>query len=235
MNKLFRFLQLVVTSGLLFTSVDAVAAASIERDVAQAMTWRFVGPMRGGRVSSVVGHPSNKAVFYAGYTGGGVWKTPDGGNNWINISDGQIKKGSIGAIDISQTDPNILYVGTGEHALRGDVSHGDGVYKSTDGGDTWVNVGLEDTRQISRVIIHPTNPDIEYVAAIGHFTGPNRERGVFRTDDGGETWKHILFQDEDAGAVDLEMDRNRPNILFAATWEVRRFPWGIRSGGAGSR
>jgi len=225
----------VVTSGLLFTSVDAVAAASIERDVAQAMTWRFVGPMRGGRVSSVVGHPSNKAVFYAGYTGGGVWKTPDGGNNWINISDGQIKKGSIGAIDISQTDPNILYVGTGEHALRGDVSHGDGVYKSTDGGDTWVNVGLEDTRQISRVIIHPTNPDIVYVAAIGHFTGPNRERGVFRTDDGGETWKHILFQDEDAGAVDLEMDRNRPNILFAATWEVRRFPWGIRSGGAGSR
>ena len=221
--------------GVVASLSGLAGATTLESDVEQALKWRHVGPMRGGRVNGVVGHPTNKTVFYAGYTGGGVWKTPDGGNNWINISDGYIRKGSIGAIDISQTDPNILYVGTGEHALRGDVSHGDGVYKSTDGGDTWTNVGLEDTRQIARVIIHPTNPEIVYVAAIGHFTGPNKQRGVFRTDDGGKTWKHILFQDEAAGAIDLEMDRKRPNILFAATWEVRRFPWGIRSGGEGSR
>ena len=132
-------------------------------------------------------------------------------------------------------NPEVLYVGTGEHALRGDVSHGDGVYKSTDGGDTWINVGLRDTRQIARVVIHPENSDIVYVAAIGHFTGPNRERGVFRTSDGGKTWEHILYQDDNSGAIDLVMDRNRPDILYAATWKVRRFPWGIRSGGAGSR
>jgi photosystem II stability/assembly factor-like uncharacterized protein len=215
--------------------MDAVTAASVERDVAQAMTWRFVGPMRAGRVNGVVGHPTNRTVFYGAFTGGGVWKTPDGGNNWINISDGQIFKGSVGAIDIAQSNPDILYVGTGEHALRGDVSHGDGVYKSTDGGDTWINVGLRDTRQIARVVIHPEDPDTVYVAAIGHFAGPNRERGVFKTTDGGKTWEHILYQDEDSGAIDLVMDRNRPDILYAATWEVRRFPWGIRSGGAGSR
>jgi photosystem II stability/assembly factor-like uncharacterized protein len=215
--------------------MDAVTAVSVERDVAQAMTWRFVGPMRAGRVNGVVGHPTKKTVFYGAFTGGGVWKTPDGGNNWINISDGQIFKGSVGAIDISRSNPDVLYVGTGEHALRGDVSHGDGVYKSTDGGDTWVNVGLRDTRQIARVVIHPEDSDTVYVAAIGHFAGPNRERGVFKTTDGGKTWEHILYQDEDSGAIDLVMDRNRPDILYAATWEVRRFPWGIRSGGAGSR
>ena len=230
-----RLLPLSIFAILSITPVDAVTAGSIERDAAQALKWRFVGPMRAGRVNAVVGHPTNKTVFYAGYTGGGVWKTVDGGSNWINLSDGYIRKGSIGAIDISRTDPNVLYVGTGEHALRGDVSHGDGVYKSTDGGDTWVNVGLSDTRQISRVIIHPEDPDIVYVAAIGHFAGPNRERGVFRTTDGGESWEHILFQDEDSGAIDLEMDRKRPNVMYAATWEVRRFPWGIRSGGEGSR
>ena len=216
-------------------TVAAQLPATIGDDVAQALTWRFVGPMRGGRVNGVVGHPTKPTVFYAGYTGGGVWMTPDAGGSWVNLSDGQIMKGSIGAIDISQTDPSILYVGTGEHALRGDVSHGDGVYKTTDGGQTWSNVGLRDSRQIARVIIHPDDPDTVYVAAIGHFAGPNRERGVFRTRDGGETWEHILFQDENAGAIDLEMDRKRPNILYAATWEVRRYPWGIRSGGEGSR
>ena len=181
MNYIIRILQLVIASGLVIVSADAVTAASVERDVEQAMTWRFVGPMRAGRVNGVVGHPTDKTVFYAAYTGGGVWKTMDAGNNWINLSDGQILKGSVGAIDISQSNPEILYAGTGEHALRGDVSHGDGVYKSTDGGDTWVNVGLRNTRQIARVIIHPAIPDIVYVAAIGHFTGPNPERGVFKT------------------------------------------------------
>lgn len=222
----------VAVSGL----CSGTQAAEVSNDAAfQGLEWRFVGPMRGGRVNAVVGHPTNKNVFYAGYTGGGVWMTEDSGNNWVNLSDGYIKTGSIGAIDISRTNPDILYVGTGEHALRGDVSHGDGVYKSTDGGKTWTNVGLKDTRQIARVIIHPTNPDIVYVGAIGHFTGPNEERGVFRTKDGGATWEKILYQDENAGVIDLEMDRKRPNLLYAATWEVRRYPWGIRSGGEGSK
>ena len=211
------------------------ALAADDRHQLAALKWRFVGPMIGGRVNAVVGHPTNKAVFYAGYTGGGVWMTPDAGSNWINISDGYFKTGSIGAIDISRTDPDILYVGTGEHALRGDVSHGDGVYKSTDGGKSWSNVGLKETRQIPRIIIHPTDPDIVYVAALGHFAGPNPERGVFRTTDGGATWQRVLFQDEDSGVVDLIMDRKNPELLYAATWEVRRFPWGIRSGGEGSR
>ena len=211
------------------------ALAADDQHRLAALKWRFVGPMIGGRVNAVVGHPTNKAVFYAGYTGGGVWMTPDAGSNWINISDGYFKTGSIGAIDISRTDPGILYVGTGEHALRGDVSHGDGVYKSTDGGKSWSNVGLKETRQIPRIIIHPTDPDIVYVAALGHFAGPNPERGVFRTTDGGATWQRVLFQDEDSGVVDLIMDRKNPELLYAATWEVRRFPWGIRSGGEGSR
>ena len=211
------------------------ALAADDQHRLAALKWRFVGPMIGGRVNAVVGHPTNKAVFYAGYTGGGVWMTPDAGSNWINISDGYFKTGSIGAIDISRTDPDILYVGTGEHALRGDVSHGDGVYKSTDGGKSWSNVGLKETRQIPRIIIHPTDPDIVYVAALGHFAGPNPERGVFRTTDGGATWQRVLFQDEDSGVVDLIMDRKNPELLYAATWEVRRFPWGIRSGGEGSR
>ncbi len=237
---LAKTVRLCFRVSLLFAAVSVLSAntgasETPSGDAFQALKWRFVGPMQGGRVNAVVGHPTNKYVFYAGYTGGGVWMTPDAGNNWINISDGYIKKGSIGAIDISPTDPDVVYVGTGEHALRGDVSHGDGVYKSTDGGKTWTNVGLGDTRQIARVIIHPTDPDIVYVAAIGHFAGPNEERGVFRTKDGGATWEKILYESENAGAVDLEMDRKRPHLLYAATWEVRRYPWGIRSGGEGSK
>ena len=178
------FMALAV-SGLCFGPQAAEASGNT---TFYGLKWRFVGPMSGGRVNAVVGHPTNKNVFYAGYTGGGVWKTEDAGNNWINLSDGYIKTGSIGAIDISRTNPDILYVGTGEHALRGDVSHGDGVYKSIDGGKTWTNVGLKDTRQIALIIIHPTNPEIVYVGAIGHFAGPNEERGVFRSMDGGATW-----------------------------------------------
>jgi photosystem II stability/assembly factor-like uncharacterized protein len=233
-----RIQRLILLSAVVLAGVPVRAAEKANAPGARplrALQWRFVGPMRGGRVNAVVGHPANKNVFYAGYTGGGVWKTEDVGSNWVNLSDGQIRTGSIGAIDISRSHPEILYVGTGEHALRGDVSHGDGVYKSSDGGKSWVNVGLKDTRQIARVIIHPANPDIVYVAAVGHFAGPNTERGVFRTKNGGDTWQKVLYQDENAGVIDLEMDRERPHLLYAATWDVRRYPWGIRSGGEGSR
>lgn len=218
--------------------IAAILAASIGDAFAGfdgTLSWRFVGPMLGGRVNAVVGHPDERAVAYAGYTGGGVWKTTNAGGDWFNVSDGYFRTGSVGAIGISRSDPEILYVGTGEHALRGDVSHGDGVYKTTDGGKSWTHLGLVETRQISRVIVHPRNPNIVYVAALGHFAGPNPERGVYRTKDGGETWERILFQDDDSGVIDLEMDRSRPDLMYAATWEVRRFPWGIRSGGEGSR
>jgi len=235
MYPIYRLLTMKLLLAMALAYSSPASAEFSESQDLDTLSWRFVGPMIGGRVNAVVGHPTKLTVAYAGYTGGGVWMTTDAGSSWQNISDGYIRTGSIGAIDISPSNPDILYVGTGEHALRGDVSHGDGVYKSTDGGATWTHVGLTETRQISRVIIHPTDPDTVYVGAIGHFAGPNPERGVYRTQDGGKTWKQVLFQDERSGVIDLEMDRERPEFMYAATWEVQRFPWGIWSGGEGSR
>ncbi|MEM8936092.1 MAG: glycosyl hydrolase [Pseudomonadota bacterium] len=217
-----------------FSSVLASAPADDEHQY-QGMEWRFAGPNRGGRVNAVVGHPTESMTFYAGYTGGGIWKTEDGGVSWRNLSDGFFNVGSIGAIAVSESNPSILYAGTGEHALRGDISHGDGVYKSVDGGETWVNIGLKNTRQIAEILVHPQDPDTVYVAALGHFAGPNEERGVFRSRDGGAKWERILFVSIDAGAIEIELSRSDPSLLFAATWDVRRFPWGIRSAGNDSR
>jgi photosystem II stability/assembly factor-like uncharacterized protein len=200
----------------------------------QAMQWRLIGPFRGGRVTAVAGVPSQPMTFYMGATGGGVWKTEDGGLTWRNVSDGYFKTGSIGAIAVAESDPNVIYVGTGEACPRGNVSHGDGVYKSTDGGRTWVNVGLRDTRHIARIRIHPQNPDLVYVAALGHVFGPNEERGIFRSRDGGKTWEKILYVDEKTGAIDLAMDPTNPRILYAAFWQVLRQPWTLISGGPGS-
>lgn len=239
-KNLFRTLLAVLSAGFLTSMMHVSYAEKFENkertrlEILEKLDWRFVGPWRGGRVNAVVGHPSDKRRFLAGYTGGGVWETVDGGVKWRNLSDGQIKVGSIGAIDISASDPDIIYVGTGEQALRGDVSHGDGVYKSVDGGKTWTNVGLRNTRQIARIIVHPTDPNTVYVAALGHFTGPNSERGVFRSTDGGTTWERLLFVDENTGAVGLALDYTNPERLVAAMWDVRRFPWGIRSAGKGS-
>ena len=200
----------------------------------KALKWRCIGPYRGGRVVAVAGDPSNPLVFYFGATGGGVWKTENGGITWKNISDGFFKTGSVGAIAVSEADPNVIYVGMGESCPRGNISHGDGVYKSTDGGKTWQHMGLEDTRHIAKIRIHPKNPDIVYVAALGHIFGPNRERGIYRSIDGGKTWEKILFRSEKAGAIDLAMDPNNPRILYAAFWEVQRYPWGFKSGGPDS-
>lgn len=216
-----------------FLIVQPVRAA--EQSSFEGLEWRFTGPMRGGRVNAVAGHPDDKNTFYAGYTGGGVWKSDDAGVTWRNVSDGYFGVGSVGALAIAESEPDIVYAGTGEHALRGDISHGDGVYKSLDGGETWRNVGLAGTRQIAEIIVHPANPDVVYVAALGSFTGPNEERGVYRSTDGGETWARILFVSPDAGAIEIEMDRINPEIMFAASWDVRRFPWGIRSAGVDSR
>ena len=174
-------------------------------------------------------------VFYFGGTGGGVWKTMDGGINWEPITDGSVfGTGSVGAIGLSDSDPNTIYVGMGESPIRGNVSHGDGVYKSTDGGKTWKHIGLEDTRQISRIRVHPKNPDIVYVAAQGHVWAPNEQRGVFRSKDGGKTWQKVLFRSDKAGACDLIIDPTNSNVVYAAFWEVYRKPWTLESGGPGS-
>jgi photosystem II stability/assembly factor-like uncharacterized protein len=200
----------------------------------RALEWRLIGPHRGGRVVAVAGDPSQPQVFYFGSTGGGVWKTTDGGLYWENVSDGFFKRASVGAIAVAPSDPNVIYVGMGETCIRNNVSHGDGVYKSTDGGKTWIHLGLADTRHIAKVRIHPQNPDLVYVAALGHAHGPNAERGVYRSRDGGKSWEQILFRSEDAGAIDLVIDPHNPRILYAAFWEARRLPHTLISGGTGS-
>jgi photosystem II stability/assembly factor-like uncharacterized protein len=200
----------------------------------KAMKWRCIGPYRGGRVTAVAGVPSQPYTYYFGATGGGVWKTEDGGLNWKPVSDGFFKTGSVGAIAVSEWDPNIVYVGMGEVPMRGNVSHGDGMYKSDDAAKTWKHIGLSDTSQISRVRIHPQNPDIVYVAALGHVYGPNEQRGVFRSKDGGKTWEKVLYRDNKAGAVDLVLVPSNPRIMYAALWEFYRTPYSLSSGGPGS-
>ncbi len=204
-------------------------------DLIKALQYRSIGPYRGGRSAAVAGVPSQPFVYYYGATGGGVWKTTDGGINWDSVSDGSVfGTGSVGAIAVADSDPNTIYVGMGESPIRGNVSHGDGVYKSNDAGKTWKRVGLEDTRQIPRIRIHPKNPDLVYVAALGHVWGPNEQRGVFRSKDGGKTWEKILSRGNKAGAIDLILDPSNPNTIYAGFWEVYRKPWTLESGGPGS-
>lgn len=200
----------------------------------KSLEWRSIGPYRGGRVTAVAGVAFQPNVYYFGATGGGVWKTTDGGINWQPISDGYFGTGSVGAIGICEGDPNAVYVGMGESPIRGNVSHGDGVYKSTDAGKTWKHSGLADTRHIGRVRVHPRNPDLVYVAALGHTFGPNDQRGVFRSKDGGKTWERILSRGDKAGAIDLILDPTNPNVLYAGFWEVFRTPYSLESGGPGS-
>ena len=204
-------------------------------DPLKALQYRSIGPYRGGRSAAVTGVPSQPFVFYYGATGGGVWKTTDGGINWESVSDGSVfGTGSVGAIAVADSDPNTVYVGMGESPIRGNVSHGDGVYKSNDAGKTWKRIGLEDTRQVARIRVHPKNPDLVYVAALGHVWGPSEQRGVFRSKDGGKTWEKVLSRGNKAGAIDLILDPSNPNIIYAGFWEVYRKPWTLESGGPGS-
>ena len=201
-----------------------------------ALNWRNIGPWRGGRANAVAGVPAQPMLYFAGYTGGGLWRTDDAGISWRNISDGFFKSSSIGAIAVAPSDANVLYVGTGEHAVRGQSStYGDGVYRSTDQGRTWMNVGLAATRQISAVRIHPNDPDVVYVAAQGDRWKGTAERGIYRTRDGGKNWSLVLKgENASSGASDLSMDATNPRILYAAFWDAQRTPWQVRSGGAGS-
>ena len=196
----------------------------------EALEYRLIGPYRGGRVTAVAGVPMRPFTFYMGTTGGGVWETHDAGETWENISDDFLEVASIGAIDVSLSDPNVIYVGTGSACPRGNISVGDGVYKSTDAGKTWTHVGLREAGQIGRVRIHPSNPDLVYVAALGHIFGPNPERGVFRTKDGGKSWEKVLFISEETGAVDLSMNPANPRQIYAAMWRAERKPWTLIDG-----
>lgn len=199
----------------------------------KGMEWREVGPYRGGRSAAVAGIPQQVDTYYFGSTGGGVWKTDDAGAHWQNVSDGFFG-GSIGAIAVSEWDPNVVYVGTGEKTVRGNVSHGNGIWKSLDAGRSWQHVGLPDSRHIPRIRVHPRNSDWVYAAALGHLYGPNEQRGVFRSTDGGENWERVLYVDENVGAVDLVLDPTNPRILYASTWRVIRRPYSLESGGEGS-
>ena len=201
----------------------------------KGLEWRCIGPYRGGRSNAIAGVIGDDKTYYAGYTGGGVWKTTDGGISWFNLSDGYFSVGSIGDIAVSESDPNVVYVGTGEHAVRGVMtSFGDGVYKSTDAGKTWSHIGLDGTRHIANVVVHPADDQIVYIGAQGAVHGPSAERGVYKSIDGGKTWRKTLFINDSTGVSSLVMDLTNPRILYAATWEHRRYPWKVVSGGKGS-
>ncbi|MEY2704482.1 MAG: hypothetical protein RL407_544 [Bacteroidota bacterium] len=220
---------------LFYVLLYSVSAYSQTYDQSLPIKYRNIGPFRGGRSVAATGVVQDPLSYYFGTTGGGLWKTSDAGQHWTNISDGFFQTGSVGAVAVSESNPNIIYVGMGEHAPRGVMtSYGDGMYKSTDAGKTWKKIGLDKTQHISRIQIHPQNPDMVYVAAQGALYGPNEDRGVYKSVDGGLTWEKILFVDAMSGAVELSMDMNYPEILYAAMWEHQRFPWQVKSGGPGS-
>jgi photosystem II stability/assembly factor-like uncharacterized protein len=212
---------------------DAAESSKPEEKAFKGMKYRLIGPFRGGRSLTAAGIPGDPTTYYFGATGGGVWKSTDGAETWSSVFD---KEGTsaIGSIAVANSNHNVVYVGTGEACIRGNISHGDGVYKTLDGGKTWKNTGLRDSRAIGKVIVNPTNPDIVFVAALGHPYGPNAERGIFRTTDGGKTWEKVLYKDENTGGIDVAFDPHNPNILFAALWQARRTSWGMSSGGPGS-
>ena len=224
----------IIFSFLLSFIITTSFAQTID-SIFNSVKYRNIGPFRGGRsvaASGVIGDPM---TYYMGNTGGGLWKTEDGGQLWKNISDGYFKTSSIGAVAVSESDPNIIYVGMGEHAPRAVMtSYGDGVYKSTDAGKTWKNIGLKNTQHISRVVIHPKNPNIVFVAAQGALYGPNKERGIFKSVDGGVTWNKILYVNDLTGCSELSMDYSNPLVMYAAMWEHQRLPWKVISGGPGS-
>ncbi len=235
MKKLLTLLITVCLFQVSVVDVSLLAQSPSDPDQAlfDSLQFRSIGPFRGGRSAAVTGVADNPMLYYMGATGGGVWKTEDAGSSWRNISDGFFG-GSIGAVAVAPSNPNVLYVGGGEVTVRGNVSHGYGMWRSSDAGKTWKKIGLEDSHHIPRVRVHPNDPDTVFVAAMGHLYGPNQQRGVFKSTDGGENWKRVLFANEEAGAVDLIIDPNNADTLYAATWKILRTPYSLESGGEGS-
>lgn len=246
MRKIFSLLVLIFFTLQIFAQQKpgkkkatepllSLSSTDISDSAFRNLKWRNIGPFRGGRSVAVTGVVNDPITYYMGTTGGGVWKTTDAGNTWQNISDGYFKTGSVGAVAVCESDPNVIYVGMGEHAVRGVMtSYGDGVYKSVDAGKTWKKMGLDLTRHIANICINPANPDIVYIAGQGALYGPGEDRGVYKSVDGGTTWKKVLYVDEHTGCADLSMDMSNPRILYAAMWDHQRTPWEIKSGGKGS-
>ena len=228
MRNTIRIAKNVIALAFFFacTEMPAQSASSVDSlRIFKGMNWRNIGPNRGGRSLGIAGSAKRKLEYYFGAVGGGLWKTTDGGFSWLPVTDGQITSSSVGAVAVSASNPDIVYIGTGETELRGNIMQGDGVYKSTDAGKTWKNTGLKNTQSISRVCIHPTNPDIVYVSALGHAFGANEDRGVFKTTDGGKNWKKILYKGDKAGAEDLVIDAQNPETIYATIWQVYRTPY----------
>jgi len=217
-----------------FTANALAQAPTVEPSLLDAYRWRSIGPDRGGRSIAVSGVKGRPLEAYFGAVGGGLWKTTDAGNNWVPVTDGQITSSSVGAVAVSDSNPDVVYIGMGENCIRGNIMPGDGVYKSIDGGQKWSHVGFRNSDAISKIRIHPTNPDIVFVASFGLYYGPSEERGVFKSTDGGKTWKRTLFKDARSGAVDIVIDANNPNVLYAALWEAYRIEYQMSSGGPGS-
>ncbi len=209
-------------------------AQQYDASLYDALEWTDVGPPRGGRSTGVAGSAARPMEYYFGATGGGLWKTTDGGTTWRPVTDGQITSASVGAVGVCEADPDVVYIGTGETQLRGNIQQGDGVYKSTDAGQTWTHIGLAATQNVARIRVHPEDCDQVWVAAFGVHSAPNPERGIYKSSDGGESWRLVLFRDERTGGVDLSMDPGNPNVMYAALWEAWRKSWGMSSGGPGS-
>ncbi|MCA6407437.1 MAG: glycosyl hydrolase, partial [Cytophagales bacterium] len=234
MQKTYYVLIFLLAGGIVLAQKkEAKTTLTFDEKLYSALEWRSIGPYRGGRSAAVTGVPGKPNLFYMGATGGGVWRTNDAGNTWTNISDGFFGS-SIGSVAVSEWDNNVIYVGQGEGTIRGNVSYGHGMWKSTDAGKTWTFVGLKESKHIPRIRIHPKNPDLVYAAVLGDLFKSSEERGVYRSDDGGKNWKRILFANANAGAVDLCMDPNNPRILYASMWRARRTPYSMESGGEGS-
>ena len=208
--------------------------AAIDSVILKSLRWRSIGPDRGGRSIAVSGVRGRPKEAYFGAVGGGLWKTIDGGDSWTPVTDNQVKSSSVGAVAVSETNPDIVYIGMGETCIRGNIMSGDGVYKSTDAGKTWTHVGFGEKQNIAKIRIHPTNPEIVFVAAFGNMSAPNDERGVYKTSDGGKTWRRVLFRDNKTAAIDISIDRTNPNVMYAALWEAFRMEYTMSSGGPGS-
>jgi photosystem II stability/assembly factor-like uncharacterized protein len=233
MTRFYTLFSSALLISFSFFFSETISAQTYDENLYNALEYRLIGPFRGGRSAAVTGVPNKPNLFYFGATGGGVWRTKNGGRTWENISDGFFG-GSIGAIEVAEDDPNVIYVGGGEKTVRGNVSSGYGMWKTEDAGKTWKQVGLEKGRHIPRITTHPKNHQIVYAAVLGDIYKPTQERGVYKSTDGGKTWNRTLFANENAGAVDLILDPNNPRILYASTWNVRRTPYSLSSGGDGS-
>ena len=230
-----RFLPAILTVLSLFSPLAAYAAATPAQQLMSKLEWRSIGPYIGGRVVAIAAVPGRN-LFYMGGVQGGIWKSTNYGQNWVNISDGKLPSTatSIGALAIAPSNPRVIYAGTGESDIRQDFDTGDGIFKSTDGGETWAYAGLREAHQTAALVVDPRNPNVVYAATMGHVFKPNAERGIFKTTDGGKTWRKVLYVDANTGGNDVVIDLKHPDTLYATMWQAQRFPWTLVSGGPGS-